>query len=248
MLGALALLPLHATAAEPDYSSWNALLAKYYSLERGLDYSGMKSRDRATLNALRERMGRVNVSSLTRNEQLAYWINLYNISTVATVIDRYPVDSIRDISTDPIIRLNVFKKATIPFHGRKVSLNWIEHEKIRADFSDPRIHFAINCAARSCPPLREEAFVGARVHQQLDEQTRRFLTGSRGARVTQHGGRVTLYTTKIMDWFGDDFRKWGGIVAFVKRYVAPAEARLLARGDVRVKFDPYDWSLNDWRR
>jgi hypothetical protein len=239
----------NASAAEPDYRAWTTLLAKYYDPVKGMDYRGLKAKDRATLNKLRSDMSRVHVAALSRNEQLAYWMNLYNISAVATVVDAYPVDSIRDISTDPIVRLNVFKKETVPLGKTKVSLDWIEHEKVRK-FEDARIHFAINCAAKSCPPMRREAFVGARVGQQLDEQARTFLNGPYGARLERDGEVVILRTTKIMDWFGDDFKNWsGGVVAFAQRYLSADKQKMLPLGTrVRVEFDDYDWSLNDWKR
>src|SRR5688500_13744898 len=128
VLGSVApQLVTNASAAEPDYRAWTALLAKYYDPVKGMDYRGLKAKDRAALNKLRSDMSKVNVAALSRNEQLAYWMNLYNISAVATVIEAYPVDSIRDISTDPIVRLNVFKKETVPLGKTKVSLDWIEH-------------------------------------------------------------------------------------------------------------------------
>jgi Protein of unknown function, DUF547 len=236
-------------AMEPDYRAWNAILARYYDPVRGMDYAGLKSNDSRTLRQLRERLGRAAPDSLTPRQRLAYWINLYNVNVVATVVEHYPVKSIRDLSTDPIIRLNVFRKETVPFGAGAISLNTIENEKIRADFHDPRIHFAINCAARSCPPIRPEAYVGARLDAQLDDQVRKFVAGP-AVRIDTDAGHVTLHTTKIMDWFSHDFEKWpGGRVAFLRRYLPPEKARQLpAGGTVTIQYDDYDWSLNDWRR
>lgn len=237
--------------AEPDYSAWNALLGKYYDPARGMDYAGLKFRDAATLQSLRQQLGRVDVASLTPKQQLAYWINVYNVNVVATVVEKYPVDSIRDISTDPIIRLNVFKKERVPFGSELLSLDDVEHKKIRERFKDARIHFAINCAARSCPPIRTEAFTGAKVDAQLDDQARRFLNGPLGAKFGRKGDQLVVHLTKIMDWFGADFDQWGGgRVAFVRRYVTPDKQRLITNAGTRVKvqYDGYDWALNDWRR
>jgi hypothetical protein len=235
-------------AGEPDYSAWNQLLTNYYDPAHGMDYASLKARDAGTLDQLRQRLGRLAVSSLTPRQQLAYWINLYNVNVVSTVVEHYPVKSIREISTDPIIRLNVFKKETVPFGGGHISLNTIENEKLRDGFHDPRIHFAIDCAARSCPPIRPEAYVGARVDAQLDEQVRMFVAGP-AVRIDSVGGNTVVHTTKIMDWFGDDFDKWGGgRIAFLRRYLPPEKARPLpASGAVKIEYDDYDWSLNDWR-
>ena len=242
LLLALAL-PLHAQ----DYSQWNRLLSTYYNPAHGLDYKALKARDAAALQSLKAQLSRVNVASLDRKSQLAYWINVYNVNTVATIVENYPVASIRDISTDPFIRLNVFKKERIPFGNAKLSLDQVENEKIREGFHDPRIHFAINCAAKSCPPIRPEAYVGAKLDAQLDDQARKFLSSARFERV---GGTLTIHITKIMDWFSDDFEKWGGGKrAFLRKYVAADKQRLIDQAkDIDFEYDDYDWALNDWKR
>jgi len=236
-------------AGEPDYREWNRLLAKYYDPARGMDYMHLKSTDSGALRQLRQNLGRAGVRSLNAKQQLAYWINLYNVNVVSTIVEHYPVKSIRDISTDILIRLNVFKKDTVPFGNGAISLDTIENEKIRDRFHDPRIHFAINCAARSCPPIRPEAYAGARVDAQLDDQVRKFVAGP-AVRVDSAAGKTTVHTTKIMDWFGDDFDKWGGgKIPFLRRYLPPGKARLLPKtGNVHIEYDSYDWSLNDWKR
>lgn len=235
------LFPLAAAAQEPNYGEWNRILETHYDPAKGMDYAGLKARDAQALQTLRQQLGRVNVASLTPKQQLAYWINVYNVNVVATVVEKYPVESIRDISTDPIVRLNVFKKERVPFGNELLSLDDVEHKKIRETFKDPRIHFAINCAAKSCPPIRPEAFVGARVDAQLDDQARRFLSGPFGARFTRNGDKVTMRVTKIMEWFGEDFSE--GKVAFVKKYVSVPPSK-----EVSIEYDDYDWALNDWKR
>src|SRR5215212_1260224 len=247
-----ALLGTQAAAqTEPDYSPWNTILRKYYDPGRGMDYAALKTRDAGTLQNLRQQLCRVNVAALSRKQQLAYWINVYNINTAATIVESYPVESIRDISTDPIIRLNVFKKERVPVGSAKLSLDQVENEKIREGFHDPRIHFAINCAARSCPPVRPEAYTGASVDAQLDDQVRRFMSGPHGARFETSGNDVTVHVTKIMDWFSKDFEQWaGGKAAFLRRYVAPDKQRLIDRAgnDLDFEYHDYDWALNDWKR
>ncbi len=240
----LLLLPTFAFAqSEPDYSEWNRILKTYSDPTRGIDYRGLKARDAKALQALRQRLGTVNVAALNPKQQLAYWINVYNVNVIATIVEKYPVDSIRDISTDPIVRLNVFKKERVPFGKELLSLDDVEHKKIRETFHDARIHFAINCAAKSCPPVRGEAYTGAKLDAQLDEQAKRFLTGPFGARFTGGGDTVTMHVTKIMDWFGEDFEKAGGKVAFVRKYVSVPPSK-----EVTIEYDDYDWALNDWRR
>lgn len=247
LLGAAAAVPAVAAAA-PDYAAWNELLSRDYDPARGMNYKALKGRDAPALAALQKRLAEVDPASLSRNDQLAYWINLYNVSVVAVVAERYPVESIRDLSTDPIIRLNVFKKPYVKVKGGAISLNDVENDKIRAGFKDPRIHFAINCAAQSCPPIRTEAYVGSRLGEQLDDQARRFLNGPRGVHLGKDGDTLVVHTTKIMDWFGEDFDQWGGgRLAFLKRYVSPEKRAAIDRAGNRVKldYDDYSWKLND---
>lgn len=227
--------------AEPDYSQWNRILATYYNPAHGMKYGALKAKDAAALQTLRQQLGRVNVNALNRKQQLAYWINVYNINSVATIVENYPVESIRDISTDPIIRLNVFKKERVPFGNALLSLDEVENKKIREGFKDARIHFAINCAAKSCPSIRTEAFAGAKLDAQLDDQARRFLASH--VRFERDGDELTIHTTKIMDWFGDDFDSWaGGRIAFMKKYINVPAAK-----EYDVEYDDYDWALNDWK-
>ncbi|MFL6199703.1 MAG: DUF547 domain-containing protein [Thermoanaerobaculia bacterium] len=238
---AVLLFTSPASAADPDYRLWHELLSKHYDPARGMDYKGLKA-DKAALDRLRRQMATVDAGSLTRPEQLAYWINLYNISVVGVVVDHYPVESIRDISTDPIVRLNVFKKPYVQVKGGTLSLDDVEHKKIREPFKDPRIHFAINCAAESCPPIRPEPFTGGAIDRQLDDQARKFLNGS----VRLEGD--VLHVTKIMDWFKDDFEQWGGgAVPFLRKHLPPDKAKKIGN-KVELEFDDYSWKLNDWRR
>lgn len=244
-------LVTQAFAAEPDYSTWNRILTSYYSPAKGMDYAGLKAHDMAAIQKLRQDLGKVNAASLNRKEQLAYWINVYNVNTTVTVLEGYPVKSIRDLSTDPVIRLNVFKKQRVPTAGGMLSLNDVENGKIREGFKDPRIHFAINCAARSCPPVRTEAYTGDKLDAQLDDQARKFLSGPLGARVQKDGSTLRIHVTKIMDWFGEDFTKWGGgKLSFLRRFVSADKQAMIdaAGGKAALAYDDYDWSLNNWSR
>jgi len=242
-------------AADPDYSAWNQILTTHYNPSRGMDYKGLKAKDEAKLKTLVQVMAKINVSSLNSKEQLAYWMNLYNITTVNLIIDNPDTKSIRDLSTDPIIRTNIFKKDLVQHAGGRMSLKYLEDEIIRKQFKDPRIHFAINCAARSCPPMRMEAFVGSRVEAQLDDQARTFFANPvLGARCEEKSEKLIIRLTKIMDsgfWFAEDFEKWGGgRVAFVRRCVSPDKQQLIDKyaGKIKLEFDSYNWELNRWNR
>lgn len=255
-LGVLAVLvvlclPFPAAASPPDYTPWQNLLAKHYDPAQGMRYKTLKAEDKPALDRLRQQMALVDPAALPPKDRLAYWINLYNISVVGIVVDHYPVDSIRDISTDPIIRLNVFKKDSVATKNGKISLDTIENEKIREAFKDPRIHFAINCAAKSCPPIRPEPYVGARLDQQLDDQVRKFFADQHHLLFEKNERGVVVHVTKIMDWFEDDFETWGGgRVAFIRRYLAPERQTIInpTVKNVVLEFSDYSWDLNDASR
>jgi hypothetical protein len=243
----LAALPA-AAVTPPDYKLWGDLLSKYYDPAKGMDYKGLKANDKKTLDELRNQMAQVDVGALPRTDQLAYWINLYNISVVNVVVEHYPVASIRDISTDFIAHLNVFKKPAAKTRTGTLTLDEVENDKIRDPFKDPRIHFAINCAAKSCPPIRSEPYVGSQLSLQLDDQVRTFLNGPNGVHLEKSGGELVIHTTKIMDWFKDDFEKWSaGRAKFIAKYIAPEKSQQIraAVNQISFKFDDYDWKLND---
>jgi len=155
---------------------------------------------------------------------------------VATIVENYPLKSIRDLSTDPLV-FTVFKKPRVPYRGEKLSLDDVENKKIRAAFHDPRVHFAINCASKGCPPLRMEPYAGNAIDGQLEDQTRKFLAHLFIERTDNNG--VIAHVSKIFDWFEDDF---GDRIGFLRRYGPPA---LSVASRVELKFDDYDWSLND---
>jgi len=249
LLALLAMAVPAGAAAPPDYTVWGNLLSKHYDPAKGMDYKALKAQDKKTLDDLRRQLATVDVQTLNKQDQLAYWINLYNINVVGVVVDNYPIESIKDLSTDPIIRLNVFKKPYVQTKRGAISLNDVENERIRDGFKDPRIHFAINCAAQSCPPIRTEPYVGSKVSEQLDDQARKFINGPNGVRLEKgSGGALVLHTTKIMDWFQTDFDKWGGgRVPFLIRYASSDKRKQIeaAGNQAKLAFDDYSWKLND---
>eukprot|EP00903_Cladosiphon_okamuranus_P003878 g3876.t1 len=172
----------------------------------------------------------------TDQQQIAYLINLYNAATLKLIIDNYPVDSIRDIR-------NPWKQKRVRLFGDHVSLDHIEHEILRKNYREPRIHFAVNCASVGCPPLRPEAFVAAELDNQLDEQTRAFLRDETKNRLDAKAG--TLHLSKIFDWFREDFTKESGTLDnFVAGYFSEADRNAMKGETFSIRFTDYDWSLN----
>ncbi|HEV8694166.1 MAG TPA: DUF547 domain-containing protein [Lysobacter sp.] len=184
------------------------------------------------------------ISRYRRNEQFAYWINLYNAVTVKVVLDHYPVQSIRDIRISP--GLHVFApgpwgKKLIEVEGEKLSLDDIEHRILRPIWQDPRIHYAVCCAAVSCPHVRDEPYIGANVDTQLTIAARDYVNHERG--VLLSGGRLVV--SSIYKWYKDDFNgSDAGVIQHLRQYAKPELASALA-SLTRISDDRYDWALND---
>ncbi|MCC7542186.1 MAG: DUF547 domain-containing protein, partial [Deltaproteobacteria bacterium] len=161
---------------DSDHAEWTALLRQHVHDGR-VDYRGFAARGPALDSYLRtlESACRGGYATWSQPERLAYWINVYNAYTVRLVLDHYPIDSIRSIGVLP---LAAFRETFIPLEGlrgHRLSLNDVEHDILRGEFADPRIHFAIVCASRSCPALRSEAYRAANLDRQLDEAARAFM-------------------------------------------------------------------------
>jgi len=174
-------------------------------------------------------------------DRLAFLINLYNAATLRLIVDHHPVKSIRSIGLLPG---SAWKRDVVRLFGRKVSRDHVEHEIIRKQYPDARVHFALVCAAKGCPSLRAEAYVGSRLNDQLDEQGREFI-GTREKNRVDVATR-TLHLSPIFKWFAGDFETAAGSVpAFVAAFL-PDELRPAVRaGEFTVTYTEYDWSLNE---
>ncbi len=161
----------------------------------------------------------------TREDSLVYWINAYNGFTIDLILDNYPLASIKDLDGG-----EPWDVKRIQLGDSTYSLNQIENEIIRPQFKDPRIHFAVNCAAASCPPIRQESYYAKRVDTQLEQQAKKFINDETYNRLDGD----TFTVSKVFDWYGGDF---GDLAAYLGKY------RELPAG-VDLEFGEYDWSLN----
>lgn len=215
-----------------------------------VDYAGIR-RERAELQNVLDAMAQVPRSAFDRwpeARRQAFLINAYNAHTLALIGDApAKTDSIRDLGG--LLR-SPWKQPIAPLLGKTRTLDDIEHGLLRGapGFSEPRIHFAVNCASIGCPALRPEAYSAARLDDQLDDQTRRFLRDRSRNRV---GSRrpLRLELSSIFDWYGKDFAAVGGVRPFLARY--PRELGLdadavqaLRRGQGELRYLDYDWRLN----
>lgn len=240
LLLALLLLPLTAAPAAESAGGWQrsyaALLAKYVG-PKGVRYAEWKANaaDVAALNAVTEGIAADKLPG-GRDEKLAFDINAYNAWTLKGVLDAYPIKSVRDVA--PLF--GFFTRSNITVAGERTSLNNLEKKVIIPTFKEPRVHFALNCASRSCPPLRPEPYTGGSLGGQLDEQATGYLnTNPLGLKVE---GKEKVEASQIFEWYAKDFEPAGGAVAFINRY----RKEKLPEG-VKVGFQKYDWSLNEAR-
>lgn len=237
-----------------DHSAWTTLLSTYVSTdETGLnrvDYKGIKAKAVSTLADYIRTLEAVNPAQLDRNEQFAYWANLYNAKTIDIIVAHYPVGSIRDISLDTNL-FSVLKKAVgaggpwktkvLTVSGTKLSLDDIEHQILRPIFKDPRVHYAVNCASIGCPNLGVEAFTGAQLNEQLDAAARAYVNNPRGISVTD--GKVSA--SSIYSWFQSDFGGSAtGVLDHARRYAAP-DLKAQLEGQTEISSFDYNWGLND---
>jgi hypothetical protein len=232
-----------ATAFDQSHAAFSHLLGQ--RVRDGLvDYATLKS-EPGPLAVYLDRLAQIAESEFDawpEKERLAYLINLYNAATLKLIVDHYPVKSIRSIGWLPG---SAWKQDVVKVFGRTLSLDEVEHGIIRRDYQDPRVHFALVCAARGCPPLRAEAFVASRLDEQLDEQGRVFLRQANKNRVDVAGHVVHL--SPIFKWFAEDFLgRSGSVLKFVAPFFHEDAQRALA-GDVEfeIRYTDYDWSLND---
>ena len=219
-----------------DSSIYAGLLGKYVK-DGVVDYEGFKSEE-VKLDQYLKVLEKTDTKTLSRNEQFAFYVNAYNAWTIKLILSGYPgIKSIKDLGS---LFKNPWKKKICRIDGEVIALDDIEHNILRPRFKDPRVHFAINCAAKSCPPVRSEPYRGGDLDQQLDEMTRAFINELESNRLEGH----TLYVSSIFKWFAEDFNK--DIVGFFLKYAKGdlKEQLEVNKEKIKVKYLDYDWSLN----
>lgn len=231
-----------------DHGDWNAFLQKY--VQPGKDgvnrvaYGRVSKADRGKLDSYVQKMQGVPVSKFDRPEQRAYWINLYNATTVKVILDHYPVASITRINISPgIFSKGPWGKKLLKIENQAVSLDDIEHRILRPIWPDPRVHYACNCASIGCPNLAPTAYSPANMEELLDAGARAYVNHPRGATVAN--GRLTvssIYQWYIADFGGND----EGVIKHLRKYAQPELLNQL-KGISRISGGQYDWSLNEIR-
>lgn len=229
-----------------DNTAWNDFLSTYLSTGSNgvalVDYAGVTDVDRKKLQGYISQLEATDPTSLTSDDQLAFWINLYNAVTIEVILAEYPVKSIRDIKSNPFDFNGPWDDKRITVSGMELSLNDVEHNIIRPIYAEPRIHYAVNCASIGCPDLRAEAFEGETLDQSLTEQAHAYINHERGISVNDRG-KVTA--SSIFNWYGDDFGdNEAEILDHVRLYASPELTEKLD-GITKISRYDYDWALNE---
>ncbi|MDE2291598.1 MAG: DUF547 domain-containing protein [Elusimicrobia bacterium] len=240
LLVALSALPALAAGFDQTHAVYDRLLHLRVKGDR-VDYAGLKD-DPAPLDAYLRSLAAVSESefdSWPKAEREAFIIDLYNASMIRSVVSHYPIASVKDVA----LFFGVFREPAVHVWGRTMSLKTLETDYARK-LGDYRVHFALVCASKGCPPLRAEAYVGRRLDAQLDDQARRFFAQGWKNRVDARD--KTLYVSPIFKWFPEDFAARGGAVGIARKFL-PEAARRELRPGFAVSYTEYDWSLNDAR-
>ncbi|MBA2432975.1 MAG: DUF547 domain-containing protein [Chthoniobacterales bacterium] len=225
------------TAAGQGADDWQKTydqLLERYAASSGVKYAAWKgnAEDLKRLDQVVNAIGAANISGLNRNEQLAFYINAYNAWMLHEALEKYPTKSVKDLL------FTFFTSNRIKVAGQQMSFNKLEKEVIIPKFQEPGVHFALNCASRSCPPLDRRLFRGSTVQSRMEQLARDYINSPQGVKYDESSKTAQL--SQIFEWYESDFRKEGGPVAYInKRRREP-----LPEG-TKITYQKYDWSLNE---
>ena len=232
-----------ASTVEVDHTAWDVFLGKYLKTDGNginrLAYKSVSASDKKALRGYLEKLQATDVTKLNRNEQYAFWLNLYNASTVNVGLENYPIKSILDIKSNPLDLKGPFNDNIARVNGQTLTLDTIESGIVRPIWNDARLHYAFNCAAVSCPNLGLKAYKGKTLNAQLNKAAVSFVNHPRGVSVSN--GKITA--SKIYFWYSEDFGGEKGALKHIRQYANEALKKQLA-GKTKISKYVYDWALN----
>ncbi|MEO8439791.1 MAG: DUF547 domain-containing protein [Spartobacteria bacterium] len=218
----------------PKWIDTYGSLLKKYATSSGVKYAAWKN-DPADLQALQQVVDAIaqeKVVELGKKEQLAFYVNAYNAWILHEALEKYPTKSVKDLL------FTFFTGKRIKVAGEEMSFNHLEKDIIRPKFNEPRVHFALNCASLSCPPLNQDPFRADKLDAQLEKLAVSFVNSPRG--VDYQPAKKTATLSAIFNWYKDDFKAAGGPIAFINQRRQPP-----LPNDVKITYQDYDWSLNE---
>jgi hypothetical protein len=225
-----------------DYSVWDKLLKEYVNIQGQVDYRRWQLEAEKELNQWLDSISSLEQQQLASEEQLTLLINLYNALVIAQILKRYPLKSIlpRFLGIPNWISfLRFFTQPIYTLDDQPLSLNDIEHKLLRQQWQEPRIHFALVCAARGCPLLRNEAYSPIRIQEQLTDDATRFINNV--DKVSYFPEHNLLQYSKIFKWYKKDFLQVSpSILTYINQYLS-----VTVPESASVQYLPYDWHLNE---
>lgn len=220
-------MAVEAPVSVPDHGLWNDLLTEHVSATGRVDYTALKASEASVDAYLATLQQYPPTRTWSKNEIMAYWINAYNAFTVKLILKNHPTTSIKNIDGG-----NPWDTKWIKLAGSTYSLNQIENDILRRQYGDARIHFAVNCAAKSCPPLHNRAFTAKNLNATLSQLTRKFINNPAFNTL----GAKELRLSRIFDWYQSDF---GNLIGFLSQYTDVPIAE-----DATIQYNEYEWILN----
>jgi len=211
-----------------DHSVWDQLLKKYVDDNGDVNYKGFKQEAKLLNGYIDYLATKIPSENWSKQEKLAYYINVYNANTIKLIIDNYPTKSIKDIK-------NPWSKNRIKIGEEDFSLEDIEH-KILRKMNEPRIHFAINCASASCPKLLNIPYTADNIETLLEKATKDFIFDSDKNKISKEN----VHLSKIFDWYKKDFTKNGSLIDYINQYI-----KFKIDSDAKIFYLEYDWNLNE---
>jgi len=211
-----------------DHSAWDQLLRKYVSGTGKVNYKGLKANKGALEAYLKTLDAKPIQNSWSRSQKMAYWINAYNAFTIKLIVDNYPLTSITKLHGG-----KPWDHSWIQLGGKTYTLNDIEHKILRPQFKDARIHFAVNCAASSCPPVLNRAWTAANLKSNLEKQAKLFINNAAFNSIASD----KIAVSKIFDWYKEDF---GDLISYLNKY-----STTKIKSGTALEYKEYDWALNE---
>ena len=230
---ALVAASVASSQAETWTDTYNRLLGKYVT-SGGVKYAEWKGNaaDMQAIQSVVDGIAKENVSALGKQQQLAFYINAYNAWILHEALGKYPTKSVKDAL------FTFFTSKRITVAGQQMSFNALEKDTIRSKFGEPRVHFALNCASRSCPPLNRTAFSADKLDGQFETLAKGYVNSEHGVKFNAAAKSADL--SKIFDWYKDDFKSEGGALAFINKRRNSA-----IPADAKINYQEYDWGLNE---
>ena len=228
-------------AASFSHDLFDQVLQEHTDTEGRMNYAKLKANPEK-LEQYLDILAVANPTELSYNAQLAFWVNAYNALVIKGVIDHYPTMSVRKVKWFG----GFFYRLKFQVAGKTYTLNQIEHDIIRQNFVDPRVHFVLVCASSSCPPIENRAFSAEDIEERLETATFNFIQNPENIKFDRDKRRV--YLSKIFEWYKTDFYEgYDGVVDFLADYLPPEDADFGSAADIEFHYLDYDWTLNDKR-